>query len=1045
MGANARAVGSGLMLGRSSSSRGRHWSVKRALVRPLAQNGTVARVLFVMVVAAGLLVVTAAAPGARNASSTSVIVPIANWLRAEGTSKYPSPGSIAADWTADGNDGLIKGADWVAGDSADTTDPGGEALAFNGTTEFVDIPTADDLTLSRTISVTLDVNFSANPGVQKQVLLQKIGNGTASPYGVRVAPSTSSACNTDTCASIELYWAGQWLNSAPVSWSTATWYTISVEDNGTQVKFSRGGSPTSLSTINSVADPTDGAGTNSSSGSLYLGQGPVGKHRYPFSGDMQNVSLAVPLTVTPNVSDETLGYTTAPVGTPLTVTAQITGAWSNPDDPYLPQPDIYDELHGDPVATEMADPGSVTATLVVTPPGADAVDVPGFLDQNFVDGADGVVPSGPPVWTFRYTPRTAGTFSASVSVTTFNGTTASTSSTDAQSFTVASGLAAGYRGFMELDQTSGNPDRYYVYSQTGTSVFAIGSNLAINELDDASHVSAEQAFFGGSAGTEEMKNGVPTIVGEVPGNGETSKDLGYVYQEYESDLSNLAASGANTGRVRLDSVFLPLELCPAGDWTTSCAPDLQEVYTSKPGVTTHIKGLIGYPNGVMPPNSAVFKSGNRTPAYFGNFAVGRYNDANAWIVDQIVAQALKDGIALQFSAWNTNVDFGDSCYALADVEHACESYYGGQNDQDLVERRLYYDEARWGYSASVLAWEYVNEYPTVHLTSFWTGATVNMNGTPTYVPGVTAWFEAAYNDQQSPNSNAHLITTSCTKSLPGNPICVGPEEVEYHIYSASGIEGSYNRLSQGTWKCIAGEPCIRSEYGIAGDVLPDPNNWVTHKGLWGALAANYSGTWFWWTEQTLNNPGNTPPNPGLRGLPNDFEASWNPWTDTQNSNPYSTFSGIATFDQSWPGDGANSPDGLDSYLWSNANISGPQVTGPDPKNPGLSGEAMIGTSVTDGALNALVWIVNNDSNGGNPASTSDGYPVVPASKVTVSATCSSCARFVAGATYDVQMWDTVTGTAISSLSSTVTASKNGSVVLQIPAIATDIAVTITPA
>jgi hypothetical protein len=1003
-----------------------------------------ARVLSVIIVTVGLFVVAAAASEAPKTPSTSVVIPIANWLRAEGTAKYPSPGSIAADWTANGNDGLISGAQWVTGDAADTTDKGGEALAFNGTTDFVDIPTADDLALSRTISVTLDVDFSANPGVQKQVLLDKVGNGSVSPYGVRVVPSTSSACKTSSCAAIGLYWAGRWLQSHPVTWSTARWYTISVEDDGTQVTFSRGDSPTSLTAIDSIADPTDGAGTNSSSGSLYLGQGPAGS-RDPFAGEMQNVSLAVPLTVTPHASDETLSYTTAPIGSPLTVTAQITGAWSNPDDPYLPQPDIYDELHNLKVQTEMADPGSVTATLIVTPPGADAVDVPGFLDQNFLDGANGVVPTGSPVWTFRYTPRTPGTFSASVSITTFNGTTASTDSTVAHSFTVTSALATGYRGFMELDQTAKNPDRYYVYSQTGKSVFAVGANLAINELDDASHVSAEQAFFGGSPGTEEMKNGTPTIVGEEPGNGETGKDLGYVYQEYESDLKNLAASGANSGRVRLDSVFLPLELCPAGDWTISCAPDLQEEYTSRGSVPTHIKGLVGYPNGLMPPTSAVFKKGNSTPAYFGTFAIGRYNDANAWIVDQIVAQALQDGIALQFSAWNTNVDFGDSCYALTGIEEACRPYYGGKIDQDLVERRLYYDQARWGYSTSVLAWEYVNEYPTVHLTSFWTGATVNVNGVPTYVPGVTAWLEGSYNDQDSPNSNAHLITTSCTKSLPGDPICVGPEEVEYHIYSASGIEGAYDLISQGTWKCIAGEPCLRSEYGVAGNAIPDPNNWVTHKGLWGALAANYSGTWFWWTEQSLNNPANTPHNPGLRGLPNNFKASWDPWTDSQNANPYSTFSGIATFDQKWPGDGTDSPDGLDSYLWSNAKVSGPKVTGPSPKKPGLSGEAMIGKSVTDGALNALVWIVNNDSNGGNPSSRTDGYPVVPASTVTVSAACSSCAQFVASATYDVQMWNTVTGTTLSDLSSTVTASKSGSIELQIPSIATDIAVTITPA
>ncbi len=172
-------------------------------------------------------------------------------------------------------------------------------------------------------------------------------------------------------------------------------------------------------------------------------------------------------------------------------------------------------------------------------------------------------------------------------------------------------------------------------------------------------------------------------------------------------------------------------------------------------------------------------------------------------------------------------------------------------------------------------------------------------------------------------------------------------------------------------------------------------------------------------------------------------ASWDPWTGSQSPNPYTVFRGITTFDQSWPGVGPGSPHGLDSYAWMKAGVTGPQVTGPNPDRPGLAAEGMIGRSAVDGGLSAIVWLVNNDSTGGNPASPTDGYPVVPASSVTVSA-CSSCRGFVPGQTYEVHMWDTVTGTAIPGLSSVVEASPQGAVTLDVPAIATDIAVTITP-
>ena len=158
----------------------------------------------------------------------------------------------------------------------------------------------------------------------------------------------------------------------------------------------------------------------------------------------------------------------------------------------------------------MADPGSITATAMITPPAGPAVAVPGFLNQNFVDGPDGVVPSGAPVWTFRYTPRSAGAFSAYVTVTTFNGTTASSSATTPQPFTITTTTAPGYKGFVEIDTTPGDQSRYYQYSQTKTSFYAAGSDIDEPELSDASQLPAEPGLFGGTSGTEATVNGVAT-------------------------------------------------------------------------------------------------------------------------------------------------------------------------------------------------------------------------------------------------------------------------------------------------------------------------------------------------------------------------------------------------------------------------------------------------------------------------------------------------------------------------------------------------------
>ncbi len=219
----------------------------------------------------------------------------------------------------------------------------------------------------------------------------------------------------------------------------------------------------------------------------------------------------------------------------------------------------------------------------------------------------GLVPSGVPTWTFRYTPKTFGTFAVAVSVTTFNGTGASTSTSAKVPFSITADAASGYRGFVQIDRTPGDESRYYQYSQSRQSVFAVGADLDVPELADAGHPAAELALFGGSPGAERTLNGHQTAgVGEEAGLGKTGATLAGVYERYMSDIANLAAEGADSGRLRLDSRFLPLELCPAGKWAKSCSTDLEESYYQRS--PTHQIGLVGYLAGVMPAPSEVFSS-----------------------------------------------------------------------------------------------------------------------------------------------------------------------------------------------------------------------------------------------------------------------------------------------------------------------------------------------------------------------------------------------------------------------------------------------------
>ena len=251
------------------------------------------------------------------------------------------------------------------------------------------------------------------------------------------------------------------------------------------------------------------------------------------------------------------------------------------------------------------------------------------------------------------------------------------------------------------------------------------------------------------------------IVGSKPGNGETSQD-GYVYQQYQSDVSNLAAVGANGARMQLDSVFMPLELCSAGKWQSTCAQDLQEVYKAK--TPTQEAGLVGYANGVMPSTAEVFASGTRRSRCSGPAVADTTKPTPGRRPG--CRQARLAGIAMQADAWNTGYS---TLEGRVTPWRMCERRASGTtrvaNGQSLVERRLYYDEARWGYSPSVQAWELVTR-PASKLTSFWNGATVNVNGVPTYVAGVVSGCGLQRCDEPELKSSSHHGFMFCNVAEP---------------------------------------------------------------------------------------------------------------------------------------------------------------------------------------------------------------------------------------------------------------------------------------
>ena len=670
--------------------------------RRIGLLAVVAAVILLGVIALTLFLVRRS-PVPAPATSTT----IATWHFDEGT------GSNAFDATGNGHTGNIAGAAWAPGQSGQSRD---FSLDFNGPSSQVAIDTASDLDVTTSIGIDVWVNFNAGVGATTETILAK--DGSQSPYALRISAA----------GQIGLSWDNAWLESDPLGWADGVWYHLSVVNNGTTTTFSRNGT-----SVGSIATPGP---TSMSSGPLVIGRGSVGAEDW-FNGKIDDLSLSVPDSGRPPaIASASLSASSLPVGAPLTISATVRGSWANPDDP-----------------TEIDVWGHVTT------PGGATQDISGFFYQDFSvdDTARTITPSGTPDWQIRYTPRIAGIYAVTLDAQTRDGRTV----TRSYQFSATIPSAPEYRGYVQIDTV--NP-HYFQYSGSGKSFFGIGADLDLPELTKFLCVPSTQAASF-CLPTSSPTRGLFGDGGNKPAGGGTPANLYLVYETYRTALADLAAQGANSGRLRLDSRFLPLEL--------------SATYT----------GIPGYPRGVP------------------DFIIGRYYEPNAWIADQLISLAAHDGIALQVTTWNADVlPWGD--------------VYAKDKNQALVERRLRYEVARWGYSPAVLSWELFNESGIQPAKDpFWVNE--------------TSWL-------RSIDVNTHIITNSNT----------GIDTNEKHDYV--GRTGNFTHL---TTFPTGRKPHSVSEYGPdAFYQLPlgyDPQGLKAREGLWASLMGQRAAAWYWWLQEQI--------------------------------------------------------------------------------------------------------------------------------------------------------------------------------------------------
>ncbi len=229
--------------------------------------------------------------------------------------------------------------------------------------------------------------------------------------------------------------------------------------------------------------------------------------------------------------------------------------------------------------------------------------------------------------------------------------------------------------------------------------------------------------------------------------------------------------------------------------------------------------------------------------------LGRYSQRPAWRVDHIIETGERLGVRAlmcidSFNSLSTgpNPMWDRSPYSAANGG-PCQKpadFFVDPEAKRLFKQRLRYLVARWGYSTSVLGWEFWNE---VDLTDDYDSH------------AVAAWHREMAEYLRAVDPWKHPITTSYSRTE-GDAAVESLPQLDFlqsHNYGAHDIAGmvtdwTRRRLDQ------FHKPYYLGEYGA--DVRgssSDPEGVQLHNGLWAGLLSGGPGTamlWYWtWVEE----------------------------------------------------------------------------------------------------------------------------------------------------------------------------------------------------
>jgi len=228
---------------------------------------------------------------------------------------------------------------------------------------------------------------------------------------------------------------------------------------------------------------------------------------------------------------------------------------------------------------------------------------------------------------------------------------------------------------------------------------------------------------------------------------------------------------------------------------------------------------------------------NHWTGYF--HGLGVYSLECAWKLDHIIETARQQGIRLQlvtqhhgqFSS-STDANWSDNPYNAANggMLTTPAQFFTNAEAKALYKRKLRYTVARWGYSTSILAWEFWNE---VQYTDGYNPSTV------------AAWHTEMGQYARSIDLWAHLLTTSARET---DAVIWSLPEIDctqLHLYVSEITNTVRSKaLSMSTYA----KPVIVGEFGY----YPHATGWADtdgthlHNGIWSAAMAMTGAMLWWW-------------------------------------------------------------------------------------------------------------------------------------------------------------------------------------------------------